>query len=269
MDLRGPVHRGAAVPLPASWREGGKDGESRQWLLLLLLLLVLVLVLLRVVHCSSCIAPASSSVAITILCRAYLPISPYAAAPCFTALSSYVSALTACPRPAAALILDCSLLFIWPPISKTRRFCSDLGELRISRLLVPTHRYQPIPRPPQVLSCGTHPPSPLRSPLDSLLGFGQRLAVCLREGREDSLYGSILVLHYQSPASDLRHSPSAMCDYTQVEYECGHLRFIVRAWCENYETTHRRCPPTVVAIEFRYVRDTSFSNPGSSSCSSL
>jgi hypothetical protein len=42
MDLRGPVHRGAAVPLPASWREGGKDGESREWLLLLVLVLVLL-----------------------------------------------------------------------------------------------------------------------------------------------------------------------------------------------------------------------------------
>ncbi|KAG9249235.1 hypothetical protein BJ878DRAFT_410981 [Calycina marina] len=43
-----------------------------------------------------------------------------------------------------------------------------------------------------------------------------------------------------------------MCDYTQVEFNCGHVRFTVRAWCSNYETTHRRCPPTVVAIEFRY-----------------
>ena len=25
---------------------------------------------------------------------------------------------------------------------------------------------------------------------------------------------------------------SMMCDYTQVEYACGHLRFTVRAWCE-------------------------------------
>lgn len=23
-----------------------------------------------------------------------------------------------------------------------------------------------------------------------------------------------------------------MCDYTQVEYACGHLRFTVRAWCK-------------------------------------
>lgn len=42
-----------------------------------------------------------------------------------------------------------------------------------------------------------------------------------------------------------------MCDYTQVEFRCGHVRYTVRAWCTSYETTHKRCPPTVVAIEFR------------------
>ncbi|KAH8587189.1 hypothetical protein B0O99DRAFT_642429 [Bisporella sp. PMI_857] len=42
-----------------------------------------------------------------------------------------------------------------------------------------------------------------------------------------------------------------MCDFTQVEFNCGHARFIVRAWCQTYETTHKRCPPIVVAIEFR------------------
>ncbi|PMD26447.1 hypothetical protein NA56DRAFT_698633 [Hyaloscypha hepaticicola] len=42
-----------------------------------------------------------------------------------------------------------------------------------------------------------------------------------------------------------------MCDYTQVEFRCGHVRYTVRAWCTNYETTHKRCPPSVVAIEFR------------------
>ncbi|KAH8594791.1 hypothetical protein B0O99DRAFT_513371 [Bisporella sp. PMI_857] len=43
-----------------------------------------------------------------------------------------------------------------------------------------------------------------------------------------------------------------MCDFTQVEFKCGHARFTVRAWCQTYETTHKRCPPKVVAIEFRY-----------------
>jgi hypothetical protein len=45
--------------------------------------------------------------------------------------------------------------------------------------------------------------------------------------------------------------PGIMCDYTQVEFRCGHVRYTVRAWCTNYETTHKRCPPSVVAIEFR------------------
>lgn len=39
-----------------------------------------------------------------------------------------------------------------------------------------------------------------------------------------------------------------MCDYTQVEYSCGHLRYTVRAWCVKYQETHKRCPANVVAI---------------------
>ncbi|KAH9816359.1 hypothetical protein Tdes44962_MAKER05626 [Teratosphaeria destructans] len=42
-----------------------------------------------------------------------------------------------------------------------------------------------------------------------------------------------------------------MCDYTQVEYGCGHLRWTVRAWCIRYQETHKRCPANVVAIEYR------------------
>ncbi|EMC98501.1 hypothetical protein BAUCODRAFT_67388 [Baudoinia panamericana UAMH 10762] len=42
-----------------------------------------------------------------------------------------------------------------------------------------------------------------------------------------------------------------MCDYTQVEYKCGHLRFTVRAWCVRYQETHVRCAPNIVAIEYR------------------
>jgi hypothetical protein len=44
-----------------------------------------------------------------------------------------------------------------------------------------------------------------------------------------------------------------MCDYTQIEFQCGHVRYTVRVWCTTYETTHRRCPLSIVAIEFRYV----------------
>ena len=39
-----------------------------------------------------------------------------------------------------------------------------------------------------------------------------------------------------------------MCDYTRVEYKCGHVRYTVRAWCVRYEQTHVRCPPSVVAV---------------------
>ncbi|KAN0090537.1 hypothetical protein V8E51_019116 [Hyaloscypha variabilis] len=49
-----------------------------------------------------------------------------------------------------------------------------------------------------------------------------------------------------------------MCDYTQVEFRCGHVRYTVRAWCTNYETTHKRCPPSVVAIEFRRLSGTGY-----------
>jgi hypothetical protein len=42
-----------------------------------------------------------------------------------------------------------------------------------------------------------------------------------------------------------------MCEYTHVEYVCYHHRHIVRAWCTEYERTHIRCPPKVVAFEFR------------------
>lgn len=30
---------------------------------------------------------------------------------------------------------------------------------------------------------------------------------------------------------DVRFPIRRMCDYTQVEYHCNHLRYIVRAWC--------------------------------------
>ena len=39
-----------------------------------------------------------------------------------------------------------------------------------------------------------------------------------------------------------------MCDYKQVEYGCGHLRYVVKAWCTNYPETQRRCPLNVVAM---------------------
>jgi hypothetical protein len=45
----------------------------------------------------------------------------------------------------------------------------------------------------------------------------------------------------------LRH-PFTMCDYTQVEYSCGHLRYTVKAWCIKYQQTQKRCLPNVIAM---------------------
>jgi len=39
-----------------------------------------------------------------------------------------------------------------------------------------------------------------------------------------------------------------MCDYTQVEYSCGHKRFTVKAWCIKYQQTQKRCLPNVIAM---------------------
>ncbi|KAG9666518.1 hypothetical protein KCV03_g10405, partial [Aureobasidium melanogenum] len=45
---------------------------------------------------------------------------------------------------------------------------------------------------------------------------------------------------------------SIMCDYTKVQYRCDHLRYTVRAWCVRYQESHKRCPPNVVAVEYRF-----------------
>jgi hypothetical protein len=47
--------------------------------------------------------------------------------------------------------------------------------------------------------------------------------------------------------SDQR-STTQMCDYTQVEYACGHQRYTVKAWCVKYQETHKRCPANVIAM---------------------
>jgi hypothetical protein len=51
-------------------------------------------------------------------------------------------------------------------------------------------------------------------------------------------------------AQALQIGPSScmMCDYTQVQYKCSHLRYVVRAWCTKYQETHKRCPANVVAM---------------------
>ncbi|EFR03781.1 hypothetical protein MGYG_09138 [Nannizzia gypsea CBS 118893] len=42
-----------------------------------------------------------------------------------------------------------------------------------------------------------------------------------------------------------------MCDYVEVNYECSHIRLLVRAWCVVYQKTQKRCPPNIVASESR------------------
>ncbi|KAA8910286.1 hypothetical protein FN846DRAFT_905141 [Sphaerosporella brunnea] len=34
-----------------------------------------------------------------------------------------------------------------------------------------------------------------------------------------------------------------MCDYIKVKYKCGHIRYIVRAWCTQFVRTQgtQRC----------------------------
>ncbi|KAI1476545.1 hypothetical protein F4774DRAFT_236704 [Daldinia eschscholtzii] len=43
-----------------------------------------------------------------------------------------------------------------------------------------------------------------------------------------------------------------MCDYTQVEYCCQHLRFVVQRWCSVYERTNKVCAPNVTHLEIRH-----------------
>ncbi|KAI1358804.1 hypothetical protein F5Y08DRAFT_345333 [Xylaria arbuscula] len=42
-----------------------------------------------------------------------------------------------------------------------------------------------------------------------------------------------------------------MCDYTQVEYNCQHFRFVVLRWCPRYERTYKPCAPNVTHLEVR------------------
>ncbi|TKW52782.1 hypothetical protein CTA1_7308 [Colletotrichum tanaceti] len=44
-----------------------------------------------------------------------------------------------------------------------------------------------------------------------------------------------------------------MCNYTQREFRCNHVRWIVSRWCPLYARTQRRCPPHVTHCEYRYV----------------
>jgi hypothetical protein len=59
-------------------------------------------------------------------------------------------------------------------------------------------------------------------------------------------YRLVLFRHSHTTPSSLYLNP-AMCDYTQVQYKCSHLRYTVRAWCTKYQQTHVRCRVNVVA----------------------
>lgn len=41
---------------------------------------------------------------------------------------------------------------------------------------------------------------------------------------------------------------ATMCDHTQVNYKCGHHRFLVIAWCTIYARTGKICPLNVVIM---------------------
>ncbi|CZT13935.1 uncharacterized protein RAG0_17544 [Rhynchosporium agropyri] len=42
-----------------------------------------------------------------------------------------------------------------------------------------------------------------------------------------------------------------MCNYREVRFGCRHCRYIVLAWCTDYEVSHIRCTPYVVDVQFR------------------
>ncbi|KAK2013404.1 hypothetical protein LZ32DRAFT_256694 [Colletotrichum eremochloae] len=42
-----------------------------------------------------------------------------------------------------------------------------------------------------------------------------------------------------------------MCNYTQREFRCNHVRWIVSRWCPLYARTQRRCPLHVTHCEYR------------------
>jgi hypothetical protein len=68
---------------------------------------------------------------------------------------------------------------------------------------------------------------------------------------------NLSITSFQSPFEDCLEIPRAfefgshigeMCDYTQVQYTCSHLRYVVRAWCTRHQETHKRRPANVTAV---------------------
>lgn len=86
-------------------------------------------------------------------------------------------------------------------------------------------------------NCGIWKLSDARNSLQGRTNPRERIASVLWEGKEGGK----------------ERTNETMCNYTQVAYCCGHCRYTVRAWCYDYEKTHKRCPVNVVAVERRYV----------------
>ena len=47
---------------------------------------------------------------------------------------------------------------------------------------------------------------------------------------------------------DANTSTTTMCDFTQIEFKCGHVRYTSCGKCEPYRSTGRRCPLRVVQM---------------------
>ncbi|KAK3337475.1 hypothetical protein B0T19DRAFT_74598 [Cercophora scortea] len=42
-----------------------------------------------------------------------------------------------------------------------------------------------------------------------------------------------------------------MCDFTQREYSCGHLRWLASKHCSEFKVKRKRCPPNITDFEER------------------
>lgn len=65
------------------------------------------------------------------------------------------------------------------------------------------------------------------------------------------IVGWLSAVSYASLSLDCTNSSlrqTVMCDYTQVQFKCCHLRYLVQAWCVTYQQTHVRCPVNIVAM---------------------
>ncbi|KAH7628431.1 hypothetical protein B0T09DRAFT_343796 [Sordaria sp. MPI-SDFR-AT-0083] len=42
-----------------------------------------------------------------------------------------------------------------------------------------------------------------------------------------------------------------MCNYTQREYSCGHIRWLASKHCADYKERRKKCQPTIMDFEER------------------